>query len=369
MDMFFFELKPEHLTLMRELSFQATNFSAYGYYLTPVIDTKRPFGNSDVLGDVCSLIGCQADGDGYYEVADLKRAVILLAELPLAIKYVINTQNFTPGKYILDKNGFASHEIFWQKMAYGYAMMFEAFHEAKAQGVIPRITEDDRLYSAAFNNIGFHDPFEGVMRVLEYVADDTFLASTSNQPESERQEMTKMHEDYKKALGIFSKYHEQYLKEKSDSFDAAINRFDGEYSFLSNFFECLVSAHNVCYLNSEAAFQAQKCVTEEDRLAFCELSARDAKKAGRKVNLRSDWEGVKDEEMFLILRNKFSNPQLANKLLATGDRELIEGNYWHDNYWGNCTCAKCHHVEGKNKLGQMLMVIRDEKRREKREVM
>lgn len=39
-------------------------------------------------------------------------------------------------------------------------------------------------------------------------------------------------------------------------------------------------------------------------------------------------------------------------------REIVEGNYWHDNYWGNCTCDKCKNIEGQNKLGKILMKIR-----------
>jgi predicted NAD-dependent protein-ADP-ribosyltransferase YbiA (DUF1768 family) len=64
--------------------------------------------------------------------------------------------------------------------------------------------------------------------------------------------------------------------------------------------------------------------------------------------------------MLYIIRNKFSDKYMSDLLLNTGDEELIEGNYWHDNYWGNCTCSKCKDIEGQNKLGKILMKVRDE---------
>ena len=64
--------------------------------------------------------------------------------------------------------------------------------------------------------------------------------------------------------------------------------------------------------------------------------------------------------MLIGLRKKFANPELRDLLLATGDEELVEGNYWHDNEWGNCTCPRCKNIPGKNKLGKLLMQVREE---------
>lgn len=78
--------------------------------------------------------------------------------------------------------------------------------------------------------------------------------------------------------------------------------------------------------------------------------------------MRPDWERVKDEAMLACLRAKFSDPVLADKLLDTGIEELVESNYWHDNYWGDCTCS--HNTQcknpGKNMLGTLLMQVRKE---------
>ena len=65
--------------------------------------------------------------------------------------------------------------------------------------------------------------------------------------------------------------------------------------------------------------------------------------------------------MRTLLRKKFSMPELREKLLATGDTTLIEGTTWHDNYWGVCSCEKCG-GRGKNRLGELLMEIREELR-------
>ena len=57
---------------------------------------------------------------------------------------------------------------------------------------------------------------------------------------------------------------------------------------------------------------------------------------------------------------KFAIPELREKLLATKDAELIEGNWWHDNFWGNCLCSKCKDIQGKNMLGKLLMKEREQ---------
>jgi predicted NAD-dependent protein-ADP-ribosyltransferase YbiA (DUF1768 family) len=60
-----------------------------------------------------------------------------------------------------------------------------------------------------------------------------------------------------------------------------------------------------------------------------------------------------------ILTAKFTVPELREKLKATGDATLIEGNHWHDNRWGKCTCERCQNKDGQNWLGKILMEVRD----------
>lgn len=86
----------------------------------------------------------------------------------------------------------------------------------------------------------------------------------------------------------------------------------------------------------------------------------EAKRRGRSVKLRPDWEEVKEEVMLEGLRLKFRIPEFREGLRATQSAILIEGTTWHDNEWGNCTCEKCKDIPGKNKLGKLLMKVRSE---------
>lgn len=131
-----------------------------------------------------------------------------------------------------------------------------------------------------------------------------------------------------------------------------IDKFEGEYAFLSNFSEVPGTPMTV-----EHYFQSCK-TTDPDEAARIGLAATpgQAKKMGRNPNLhlKPNWEEIKDGVMLEGLRWKFSHPDLREKLLATGDAELIEGNFWGDTYWGVCNGV------GKNMLGKLLMQVRDE---------
>lgn len=132
-----------------------------------------------------------------------------------------------------------------------------------------------------------------------------------------------------------------------------IREFQGEYMFLSNFYMAPVTYNGFHFTNSEAAFQAAKC---PDRMAeFCGLDPSSAKRLGRRVALRPDWDRIKYEVMYDVCKAKFAqNPDLLNLLLATGDAELIEGNTWGDRVWGVCEGT------GENNLGKILMRLRGE---------
>lgn len=136
-----------------------------------------------------------------------------------------------------------------------------------------------------------------------------------------------------------------------------IDEFQGDYEFLSNFYECPVSYNGMNFRNSEAAFQAMKCRTRNEALPFQEYTASKSKRCGRHVTLRSDWEQIKLRVMEEIVRAKFTqNPSLAEKLIATGNADLIEGNTWNDTYWGMDAATK----SGANHLGIILMKVRSE---------
>ena len=133
-----------------------------------------------------------------------------------------------------------------------------------------------------------------------------------------------------------------------------IKSFRGKYSFLSNFYTAPVAWEGITYCNSEAAFQSAKCVNQADRDAFAGLSASEAKRLGRQVKLRDDWELVKEDVMYEICLSKFSqNTKLKEKLLLTGNDLLVEGNTCGDQFWGVVNGV------GQNKLGKILMQVRD----------
>ena len=144
-----------------------------------------------------------------------------------------------------------------------------------------------------------------------------------------------------------------------------IDKFDGDFAFLSNFYDAPVVYDGITYKNTEAAFQAQKTSSIPKRLEFANFTASQSKKEGRKLALRQDWEEVKGQVMYEICLAKFTqNEELKMKLLSTDGRHLIEGNHWHDNTWGNCTCEKCRSIQGQNRLGVILMKIREELKNE-----
>lgn len=133
--------------------------------------------------------------------------------------------------------------------------------------------------------------------------------------------------------------------------------FRGKYGFLSNMATAVLQWDGRTYRNSEAAFQSAKSLDPSVRDTFCELTGVVAKRAGKRVDLRSDWQEVKVGIMQEIVRAKFEqNPDLLQKLLDTGDAELVEGNSWHDTFWG----VDQFTGEGENHLGRILMLIRAE---------
>lgn len=141
-----------------------------------------------------------------------------------------------------------------------------------------------------------------------------------------------------------------------------IMKFDGSHSFLSNFHPWPVRYKGFIYPTSEHAFQASKAVNIEDVLWIASASTPGiAKSRGRRVRMRDDWDSIKLSCMLSITRAKFELPERRELLLNTSDVPLIEGNYWHDQFWGNCMCSKCPDP-GKNYLGKILMHVRKELR-------
>lgn len=133
-----------------------------------------------------------------------------------------------------------------------------------------------------------------------------------------------------------------------------INSFDGEYDFLSNFYECPILWKGNLYRNSESIYQSYKTL-DNVPFDFTKTTGSQAKKISKKLNVRPDWNKIKFDLMYEICQEKFNqNTDIAQKLMNTGDAILIEGNYWGDTYWGKCNGV------GQNNLGKILMKIREE---------
>lgn len=161
-----------------------------------------------------------------------------------------------------------------------------------------------------------------------------------------------------------------------------IPEFNGEYSFLSNFYPAnikfRVAGHNenavaLDFPSSEHAFQAAKSryMVDKSKNARVDyiLSVRNApdpsysKSLGRRVKIDTKaWDENKDWVMREVVLEKFlQHTDLADQLLATGAAMLVEGNTWGDTYWGRCE------GKGYNHLGVILMETRGYLENRKRE--
>lgn len=129
----------------------------------------------------------------------------------------------------------------------------------------------------------------------------------------------------------------------------------------------------VVYPSTENAYQAAKSFFPEGRLEFVDATPKKAKQLGKKLKLRANWDKIKFQIMYEVCEEKFKDGIERELLLQTGDKYLIEGNYWCDQNFGICfgpdfktmdqfalmrKCPKCG-GGGKNALGKILMDIRE----------
>ena len=130
------------------------------------------------------------------------------------------------------------------------------------------------------------------------------------------------------------------------------------YGFLSNFHSSTVYIDKKPYPTVEHAYQASKTLDESVRETIRKAKTPgEAKKLGRCVILRPDWDVVKVDLMRDFIRQKFDSPFLRHQLLQTGDADLVYGNTWNDRFWGVCRGS------GLNWLGKILTELREEFRK------
>ncbi len=152
-----------------------------------------------------------------------------------------------------------------------------------------------------------------------------------------------------------------------------IAQFFGKDRYLSNFWYVpqkvtldgiLDYNDGLWYPTVEHAYQAAKSTDYADRYALAVNinEPSEAKRYGATIQVqkRKDWQQVNLIIMHELLRQKFNQQPLKRQLIATGDQELVEGNHWHDNFFGVCSCDKCKTKEQYNHLGKLLMLVRTE---------
>jgi ribA/ribD-fused uncharacterized protein len=138
-----------------------------------------------------------------------------------------------------------------------------------------------------------------------------------------------------------------------------INRFAGEHRYLSNFYPCDVTLydgeHEITGRTAEHVYQAAKAAyVNEQAWVLQAETASDAKRRGREITCRPEWDQVRKQVMLDVVLAKFTqHPGLAELLTATAPARLVEGNTWDDRYWGTVN------GEGANWLGRILMMTRD----------
>lgn len=145
-----------------------------------------------------------------------------------------------------------------------------------------------------------------------------------------------------------------------------ITQFKYRYRFLSNFYPVEIEFAGEQYGSVEHAYQASKTLIAAERVPFSlnagafPMTAGAAKKVGQALSLRHDWsDELARDIMKTLVTEKFLDETLRWRLELTDDAVLVEGNWWHDNRWGDCFCGRPECAEpGQNWLGKILMDVR-----------
>ena len=150
---------------------------------------------------------------------------------------------------------------------------------------------------------------------------------------------------------------------RAEDYPEEIIAFRDEYACFGNDFQAPIVYEGIEYSSAEAAFQASKSDDPAERKRMAKMNPEKVKQRGNQLTPKPGWESMKDEIMAEILQLKFrQNPELRERLLATGDRRLINGGKGKkDIYWGLNTIT----WEGENRLGELLMNLRGDLYREK----
>ena len=148
--------------------------------------------------------------------------------------------------------------------------------------------------------------------------------------------------------------------------------FRGPFNFLSNYelFPHPILFKGISIPSVEHGYQMCKTPDDKDRLEISKHPLKGLKRFTKTFEFRSDWDQVKLSIMYSLLILKYSIPVFRTSLLNTGNAILVEGNTWHDNFWGveideehsmtvDDAIPFCSPLCPSNHLGRMLMNIRD----------
>jgi ribA/ribD-fused uncharacterized protein len=134
-------------------------------------------------------------------------------------------------------------------------------------------------------------------------------------------------------------------------------------NWFSNFipFDKPIEINNIFFQTPEHLYQSLKATNFDDvqKIANCESPGR-SKRAGGKIKIRSDWDEIKLKVMKFVIDKQFTKESSQGHKLILFKHSIIEINYWHDNYWGDCVCKKCKNIIGQNHLGKILEIRRRE---------
>ena len=132
--------------------------------------------------------------------------------------------------------------------------------------------------------------------------------------------------------------------------------YEGKWvkNWFSNMMMCFITIDGITYNSVENYYQAMKSFDDNERKKIAVMSPSKSKYYTKGIKIRSDWEDVKQQFMYRGLWEKFNQPEWKDKLLQTGDTQIVEYNNWNDIFWG----VDIRTNKGLNHLGRLLMEIR-----------
>ena len=178
-----FTLTKTHINLITQLTIKQNQDHIYNIPVLPMIDEKRPFGNSYILGDVFEVMGLTPDENEDYTEIQKQEAYQALIELPQAMRIILHYQTFTPGTYDVP----ASQQI-KQKMEYNFANTYKIIQELTSN-----MTDDflANLLKSISRCITSDNPVKELQTRLE---DYLYFAKKDEQKTAAKEALTKLNE-------------------------------------------------------------------------------------------------------------------------------------------------------------------------------